>query len=162
MSDTPDARSCSARESHDGASAPFTSIHYHYGMLLGVADFETEQAYHRGKMRLHNGWLHREGVVWGFDVHSDPAHGEIRVTRGLALDPLGRELHLDADACLNVVAWFNAHRQDEGFEFEQDAQGTIRFDAHVLLRFKTCLTRQVPALSGTCENASAATAYSRV
>src|SRR6266540_4177168 len=74
---------------------PFTALRYHFGMLLGVDDFETEQRYQRGKMRLHNAWLHRAGIVWGLDVSADPATREIRVEPGLALDPTGRELHLD-------------------------------------------------------------------
>ena len=59
--------------------SPFNALRYHFGMLLGVDDFETEQAYHRAKMRIHNAWLHRAGVVWGFDVRLDVPHGEIRV-----------------------------------------------------------------------------------
>ena len=49
-------------------ASPFTALQYHFGMLLGVDDLETAQAYPRGKIRLHNAWLHREGVVWGFNV----------------------------------------------------------------------------------------------
>ncbi|MGE3308996.1 MAG: hypothetical protein AB7O66_03430 [Limisphaerales bacterium] len=161
MSDTPDVKSCATSETTPGVSAPHTSLHYHFGMLLGVTDFETEQAYHRGKMWLHNAWLHREGVVWGFNVIADPEAGEIKVTRGLALDRLGRELHLEADACLTVAAWFAAHRNDPGFEFTEADDGTITFDAHVVIRFKTCLTRQVPALAEPCDHAGAGTAYSR-
>lgn len=161
MADTPDVKSCAAAEATDSAQAPFFSLRYHFGMLLGVNDFETEQAYHRGKIRLHNMWLHRDGVVWGFDVRVDTPRGEIRVLPGLAVDALGRELHLEADACLNVAAWFNAHRDDPGFSFDESATA-ITFDAHVVIRFKACLSRQVPALSTPCENSSVATAYSRV
>lgn len=161
MSDTPDVKSCGTTETVHGVSAPHTSLHYHFGMLLGVTDFETEQAYHRGKMWLHNAWLHREGVVWGFNVLVNTDAGEIRVTRGLALDRLGRELHLEADACLTVAAWFAAHRNDPGFEFTEAPDGTISFDAHVVIRFKACLTRQVPSLAEPCDHSGAATAYSR-
>src|SRR6185503_11466433 len=48
--------------------SPFTAIQYNFGMLLGVDDLETAQAYPRGKMRLDNAWLHREGVVRGLNV----------------------------------------------------------------------------------------------
>ncbi|MBE0659928.1 MAG: hypothetical protein IH602_19700 [Bryobacteraceae bacterium] len=130
-------------------------------MLLGVSDFETDQSYHRGKMWLHNAWLHREGVVWGLDVQLDTGHGEIRVKPGLALDQLGRELHLEQDACLSAAAWFEAHREDAGFDFTED-DASITFNAHVVIRFKTCLTRQVPALSEPCEGGATGTAYSRV
>src|ERR1041384_2672688 len=78
--------------------SPYTALRYHFGMLLGVADFETDQGYHRAKMRIHNAWLHRAGVVWGFGVKVDLLHGEIRVMPGLALDAAGHELHLEAEA----------------------------------------------------------------
>jgi hypothetical protein len=127
-------------------------------MLLGVDDFETEQAYHRAKMRLHNAWLHREGVVWGFGVTVDDARGEIRVQPGLALDAAGHELHLDAEYCINVGAWFDKRRkEDPDFPLNPD-----NFDAHVLIRFKACLSRQVPALMEPCANGGSGTAYSRV
>ncbi len=140
---------------------PFFALRYHFGMLLGVDDFETEQAYHRAKMWLHNAWLHREGVVWGFGVKLDQPAGEIRVLPGLALDSSGHELHLEADACVNVGAWFEKHKGDQGFVIEETGD-TRKFDLHVGIRFKACLTRQVPALLEPCENADTSTAYSRV
>jgi len=130
-------------------------------MLLGVDDFNTEQAYHRGKSRLHNAWLHREGVVWGLDVKLDTARNEIRVTPGLALDAAGRELHLDAEACVDVTQWYNVHSKDPGFNPTATATG-VKFDAHVVIAFQACLTRQVPALMEPCDNSSTDTAYSRV
>ena len=52
---------------------PFRALHVHFGMLMGVDDFETIDAYHRGKMWLHSSWLHREGVLWGLRVALDAA-----------------------------------------------------------------------------------------
>jgi hypothetical protein len=149
-------------------SNPFYALRYHFGMLLGVDDFETEQSYHRGKMRLHNAWLHGEGVVWGFGVTvptvpgDDALVGEIRVEPGLALDAAGRELHLAVPACVNVGAWFAEHRADAGFLFaESEAGDAVVFDAHVVIRFRACLTRAVPALAEPCDGAANDTAYSR-
>jgi hypothetical protein len=165
MSSTPDLATCLAADD-DGRGellplSPFNSLHYHFGMLLGVDDFETEQAYHRAKMRLHNAWLHREGVAWGFGVGVDEPRGEIRVTPGLALDAAGHELHLEADACVNVGQWFDEHHEDPDFTVETNGDARI-FDAHVAIRFKACLTRQVPALMEPCDNGSTGAAYSRV
>lgn len=138
---------------------PFRSLRAHFGMLLGVDDFETIDAYHRGKMWLHSAWLHRAGSIWGLDVQIDVEHNEIRVTRGLAVDALGRELHLDYDACVNIGEWFLKHREE--FDFD-DSADTIQLDAHVVIQFKECLTRQVPALTETCDGSGQTTAYSRV
>src|SRR5690349_7074639 len=126
----------------DGASSltpisPYLGLNYHFGMLLGVDDFGTEQAYHRGKMRLHNAWLHRDGVVWGLKVELDTEHGEVRVLPGLALDGAGHELHLEADACVNVGAWFEKHKDDDGFEVTE-SDGEFTFDAHVTISHRAC------------------------
>jgi hypothetical protein len=155
MANTPDLASCLA-ESEMQPLNPFYSLRYHFGMLLGVDDFETEQAYHRAKMRLHNAWLHRAGAVWGLGVAVDTTRGEILVTPGLALDAQGRELHLEADACLNVGAWFEQHEDD--VTLNEDGS----FDAHIVIRFAACLTRQVPALLEPCVGSGNGTAYSRV
>src|SRR5215472_1542446 len=158
----PDLATCTSLVSGGLTSVvPFTGLNYQFGMLLGVDDFNTEQAYHRGKSRLHNAWLHREGVVWGLDVQLDTTHNEIRVTPGLALDAAGHELHLDAEACVDVTQWYNVHSKDPGFNPTATATG-VKFDAHVVIAFQACLTRQVPALMEPCDNSGTDTAYSRV
>jgi len=140
---------------------PFVALHPHYGMLLGVADFQADQAYHRGKMRLHNAWAHGWGVLWGLGVSVDVGKGEVAVAPGLALDGRGRELHNDGAMCVNVARWFEAHRNDAGFVFT-DTAGVITFDAHVRIRHHACLSAPVPALADSCSNDSAGIAYSRV
>src|SRR5438094_9849942 len=92
---------------------PFLALHYHFGMLLGVDDFETEQGFHHGKMRLHNAWLHRAGVVWGLGLEVDSETGEIKVEPGLALDAAGHELHLDRLMCVRVGDWYRNHLEND-------------------------------------------------
>jgi hypothetical protein len=162
---TPDIATClppGADRSELLPLSPFNALYYHFGMLLGEDDFNTEQGYHRAKMRIHNAWLHREGVVWGFAVTVDQEHGEIHVAPGLALDAAGHELHLEAEACLNVAEWFEKHKGDADFTIQTTTNGNKTFDARVVIRFKACLTRQVPALMEPCNNAGTSTAYSRV
>ncbi len=159
MSNTLEVASCLSGAESDTQltpAGPFSALHYHFGMLLGVDDFETEQAYHRGKIRLHNAWQHREGVVWGLEVRLDKEKGEIRVTRGLALDGSGHELYLGGDACLNVGAWYDKHSDDPAL------QGKLTFAAHVVIAYKACLARPVPALLEPCDGSGQDTAYSRV
>jgi hypothetical protein len=140
--------------------SPFTALQYHFGMLLGVDDLETGQAYPRGKIRLHNAWLHREGVVWGLNV-SFNERGELVVDRGLALDAAGHEIHLDHQACLDVGQWFAVHQDDPDFTFADDSGGK-KFSVHVVAKFKACLTRPVPAIVEPCAGVENDTAYSRV
>jgi hypothetical protein len=150
--------------------SPFFAPRYHFGMLLGVDDFEAEQGYHRGKGRLHNAWLHGPGVVWGMgvdlpDVEGRPGvkRGEVRVTPGFALDAAGRELHLDAAACLSFAAWYAVHRDEpevvEAATVGED--GTVTLDAHVVARFRACLARPVPSISEPCAGGGGDVAYSR-
>jgi hypothetical protein len=164
MAQSTDTNKCSCSDIADEIRTPFLLLRYHFGMLLGADDFDTQKNYHRGKMWLHNMWLHGTGVVWGFNVQFDKIKGELRVLPGLALDPLGRELHLDTDACLNVAAWFTERRKKEEADttwFKEEGAG-ITFSGHVQICFKTCLTRQVPALSEPCEGGGTSTEYSRI
>jgi hypothetical protein len=141
--------------------SPFTAIQYNFGMLLGVDDLETAQAYPRGKIREGNAWLHHEGVVWGFNV-SFNTRNELAVDPGLALDAAGRELHLDRQACLDLGQWYAANKDDKSFTFTDVAGSGKEFSVHVIAKFKACLTRPVPAIADPCDGAGTDTAYSRV
>lgn len=144
-------------------AAPFWAPRYQFGMLLGVDDFESEQAYHRGKTRLHNAWLHGAAVVWGLRVCAPGRPGapgtplgELRVEPGVALDGAGRELQLAGPACVGVPAWVEAHRGDEGMDqalVEDPDSGDLLFSGHVAACFRACLARPVPALAEPCAGA---------
>lgn len=171
MANTPDFASCgNGAEATLLPASPFMALQFHFGMLLGVDDFEVSQAYARGKMRLHNAWLHGDGVVWGFGV-SFNARKELVVDPGLALDAAGHELHLDGQACVDVGKWYGLHKDKVGkWKKSQETEGVpagaddatkVTFTAHVVARFKACLTRPVPAIADPCEGTSTDTAYSR-
>lgn len=54
---------------HACAEVPdFERLNYFYGQMLGAADFRSEQAYFREKLKLHNRCLHGYGVVCGLEV----------------------------------------------------------------------------------------------
>lgn len=159
MADT--ATACSERDEIAGwlpPPDPSLALNYHFGMLLGVADFQCEQAYFRGKSRLHNAWLHGRGVVWGYEVSFDDPSGEAKVKPGLALDGAGRELLLDAEACASVSAWANDYTK-AGTQPALDPNG---FDLQVVARVRTCLARPVPAIAVPCADTSKVTAFSRI
>lgn len=162
MASSPGSHLCDRGDAAVLATDPFRSLRVHFGMLLGVDDFEAIGAYHRGKGWLHNAWLHREGVVWGLGVHTDLARGELKVLPGLALDGLGRELHHGHTACLSLAAWYDAHKDDGELAAQLGDDGAVTFDAHIVMLFKTCPARQVPALAEPCSGNDSTTAASRV
>lgn len=137
---------------------PFVSNRYHFGMLLGVADLETDQGYHRGKTWLHNAWLHGAGAVWGLGVELTRT-GEVVVNPGLALDGNGRELQVTDRLCIDLGRWFAERRPDDLTVTE--AGGSVRFRAHVTLCARQCLDRPVPSISEPCAGSDLDTAYSR-
>jgi hypothetical protein len=139
---------------------PFVSNRYHFGMLLGVADLESDQGYHRGKTWLQSAWLHGEGAVWGLAVEVRPEAGEVVVHPGLAYDRNGRELLVADRLCLDLGRWFTERRPDD-LEVKEGPDGDVRFRAHVRLCAEQCLDRPVPSISDPCEGSDLDTAYSR-
>jgi hypothetical protein len=121
---------------------PFLALRVAYGMLLGEEDFRTLMGNPRGKQMLHTAWLHGTGVVHGYRVRLDGTR-ELRVTPGLAIDGLGRELLLEADHCIDVVKWLDT------LPSGGEPQRTV--DACLVALLDTCQTAPVPALADPCD-----------
>lgn len=137
---------------------PFTSVAIHYGMLLGVPDFQLISANPRGKLRLHQAWQHGPGVIWGLGVAPlEDGSTELQVTPGLAVDALGREMVIATDYCVDVAQWL-----DEQVEAGTIDAGAPTFNAQLILRFRACLARPVPSMSSTCDGGANDVAYSRI
>lgn len=139
---------------------PFISNRYHFGMLLGVADLDTDQGYHRGKTWLHTAWLHGYGTVWGLQTELRAGSNELAVRAGLAVDQRGRELYVADTLCVDLGLWYDANRPDD-LEVTDDGAGGVIFELELALCSQRCLDRPVPAIADSCEGASTDTAYSR-
>lgn len=70
------------------------------GQLLSAEDLQTEQDYHRSMRYLQNR-MHGTGVLHGLEVEVG-AGNELRVSPGIAIDALGRELVLVDPECLRA------------------------------------------------------------
>lgn len=70
------------------------------GQLLSAEDLQTEQDYHRSMRYLQNR-MHGDGVVQGLDVEVG-VESELRVSPGIAIDALGRELVMVDTQCLRA------------------------------------------------------------
>src|SRR6187431_1640192 len=75
-----------------GRLAPPTRNRYFYGKLLDTHHLDLEQQYVRRQRSLLNRLGIGAGVLAGLDVVASDDGAQIRVGRGVALDPLGREI----------------------------------------------------------------------
>ncbi len=149
---------------------PFVRLRYSYGQLLGAEDFTTEQRYFLLRSRLHNAALHGYGTVWGLKVGSQESETSLTLTceTGLAIDPLGREVYVPQKVCLDITGlaatpfWgeLSAPPADPAAP-ASDAIDTRR-RVYVVLRYRACLTEQVPAITQPCSGADAGLSPSRV
>jgi hypothetical protein len=143
------------------AADPYTSLAVHYGMLLGVSDFQVLAGNPRGKLQLHQAWQHGKGVVWGYGVVVESDSGQLKVGPGLAVDGLGREVASSADMCLDVHTWLDDQMTNHGFT-PDGGPARYSFSAQLVLTHAACLSRPVPSVSATCGPATDSVAYSRV
>lgn len=175
MTNDPNASSLGAddREHIELPLWPFQDLRVASGMLLGVEDFHVMLGNPRGKMRLHQGWLHGSGVVWGLRVTKDKTI--IKVDGGLAVDGHGRELRVDAQLCLDVQPWAKDWLEQHHAEFDPGSCGcsttegtgdcgsiTHHASAYVRLRAEFFLDRMVPALADPCDTSREHNEASRV
>lgn len=132
---------------------PWHDLRPSTGMLLGVDDFDVLGGGPRARRQLHNAWLHGSGVVWGFGVRP---HGEwqLAVAPGLAVDGWGRELHLDAPACISF--------KDLVEEDHDETCPRREVEVCLVARFDSCLDAPVPALADPCDVTRQSEEYSRV
>jgi hypothetical protein len=148
---------------------PFTRLRYSYGQLLGAEDFSTEQRYFLLRSRLHNAALHGFGTVWGLKVGSQESETSLTLTceTGLAIDPLGREVYVPQKVCLDITG-LAATRFWADLSAPPPAPGGEATDdnpqrrIYVVLRYRACLTEQVPAITQPCSGQDAGLAPSRV
>jgi hypothetical protein len=94
-----------------GAENKFQSlkrVHYFFGQILSLDDFQAEQNYHRERLKRHNRFLHGWGVVTGLEVSAELNGNEhtIVISPGMAVDSLGNEIVVGQPhkVCVNATA----------------------------------------------------------
>jgi hypothetical protein len=135
---------------------PYEALRVSYGMLLSADDFRV-MINPRGKPMLHSAWLHGSGVVWGFDVCLDGLLA-LRVSPGLAVDGLGRELSSETTQCLDLRNWLKT------YDHPGNQDGCERRTVHacVVAEFGCQLSRPVPTLANPCDITRQHDDFSRV
>ncbi len=135
-------------------------VDYSYGLVLGVAEFRTEQGYFLGKHRSHARALHGYGTVSGLAV--TVAGSEVRVAPGLALDPQGREICVPEPQCARLEDWL-AQRQAAGdFSPPLGLSPPGPVTAYVVLCYRECETDRVPIPAGPCLSLDQSAVPSRI
>lgn len=140
---------------------PFLAPRIAYGMLLGEDDFSTLIGYPRGKHLLHQAWLHGSGVVWGYEVCA-PGLYDLEVGRGLALDPLGRELLHSRCRTIDLSAYVETWVKDGTIPAAGGKHVTLPVRACVVATFDGCLSDPVPTTADPCDITRTHDDYSRV
>lgn len=117
---------------------------YFYGKLLDVAHLQMEQSYFNRKRWLLNRLSLGEGVLCGLDVQA--RKGQLCVTRGVAIDSLGREIIVPATACIDP--W---KPTDDCGRVEPPLSADESHDAYLCLEYKECAADFLPVLATECD-----------
>lgn len=145
---------------------PFARLRYQYGQLLGAEDFAAEQRYFVLRERLLNATLHGSGTVWGLRVtrREDAETNAVQLVcaPGLAVDALGRLVHVEQEVCLDVTSLARAPFWADLKAPPEAAERSKARRAYVVLSYRACLDGQVPAIAPPCSDGGDALAYSRV
>lgn len=79
-------------------------LNYFNSQLLDESDFKVEQNYHMDMRRRHNRFVHTVGVAGaGLQVTKD-GDKRVKVSAGMAIDSLGREIVFAADRTIDIDA----------------------------------------------------------
>lgn len=84
-------------------------VFYSTGRMLGVADFQADQDYHRGRLARALVTLYGAGTVSGLLVQVNA--NEIQVTPGMAIDRIGRIIEAPRTVCIDPNAWLQQQIQ---------------------------------------------------
>jgi len=134
--------------------APDKRVRYGLGMLLGVADFEQEQAWFLGQDREHARALHGCGVVGGLGVALTDTH--VKVDAGVAIDGLGRVINVCGEQCADLNAWLLVPEN-------RKLVGTPGAKTlHVVLRYCECATDLQPVPGQPCRTAEESMSATRI
>jgi hypothetical protein len=140
---------------------PRKRVRYSHGLVLGVDDFEQEQAFLIARHRLHHRGLHGYGTFCGLQimVRTSSEGPEVVVTPGLAVNPAGETIAVPAAQCAKLNAWLAEHGDDLS-----DAFGSppAQVSLEIVLCAIECDTDLVPVPGGPCRSQEDSRVASRI
>lgn len=152
------------------SSSTVTDLHkrvrYSTGLVLGVDEFEQEQAHLLERDRLHTRALHGYGTVYGLRLEMEESP-QLAVTPGLAMTPSGQHVCVGQRQCALLNDWVKALTpsdfKDEDLsipDIPEDEDTTL--SVYVVLCYRECETDAVPMSGGPCRTAEDSAVPSRI
>lgn len=140
---------------------PYKRVQYSQGLVLGVEEFDQEQAYLMERDRQHQRLLHGYGTVCGLALSTrTPVLGEpeIVVSAGAAVAPSGETIRVPAAQCAPLNDWLERH-EEELRSFFGSPPSTVVLEVRLCAR--SCSTDAVPIPGGPCRSQQDAMKASR-
>jgi hypothetical protein len=125
---------------------------YFYGKRLDVAHFRMEQDYGKQQRWLLNRLTLGTGVVCGLDITRGP-NGQVCISAGYAIDPLGRELVVPQATCIDPWAPPQTCCGDSGTvaAAATNVDRNARRVVTLYLCYRECVTDYMPTFVSDCE-----------
>jgi hypothetical protein len=145
------------------APDPTKHVNYTLGMILGVDDFTQEFAYLAGRDQ----WLARDlagyGTVCGLrvTVASGRRGPEVVVAAGVAVSPRGQLIRVPTAQCAALNDWLALADHRELIVAQLGSPPSGQLTLSVVLRYRDCLTDQVPIPGEPCRTEEESMAASR-
>ena len=90
---------------------PQKRVNYTFGMVLGVDEFSQEQLYLMAKDHSQYRLAHGYGTVCGLQVEISTATAlEVQVSKGVAINPRGQEIHVQQVMCARLNDWLTTNQ----------------------------------------------------
>jgi hypothetical protein len=142
---------------------PTRHVKYTQGMVLGVADFEQEFAYHAGHLRWLTCDLIGYGTVRGLRVSITVAGTvpEVVVSEGVAVSPRGWFIRVPLAQCARLNDWLAAN-QAALLALLGSPLGLATITLYVVLSYRECATDPVPIPGEPCRSEADSMAMSRL
>ncbi|RSL17991.1 hypothetical protein EDE15_3544 [Edaphobacter aggregans] len=127
---------------------PQKRVNYTFGMVLGVDEFKQEQIYLMAKDHSQYRLAHGYGTVCGLQLQMSTAPDlEIQVSKGVAINPRGQEIHLQQQMCARLNDWLITNQTTLEGIF---GNAPLSLSLCVVLCYRECPTDTVPVPGEPC------------
>jgi hypothetical protein len=139
---------------------PQKRVNYTFGMVLGVDEFKQEQIYLMAKDHSQYHLAHGYGTVCGLQVEISTAPDlEVQVSKGVAINPRGQEIHVQQQMCARLNDWLTINQTTLEGIF---GTAPLSLSLCVVLCYRECPTDTIPVPGEPCRTQQDAMAASNI